>query len=155
MKPPPPTRPRRWRVLGSGNPLRGDAGAGPCLAERVAAGSLPGVTALALPRLVPELAARLAECKGVVFADADAGSLRPALRPLRPRKRFVFRGHVGDPAGLLALTRLVFGSAPRAWWLRLSAREFGLGHNLAATARGGLEAAIVLLRRRPGARGPA
>lgn len=153
MKPPSPTRPRRWRALGSGNPLRGDNGAGPCLADRVAAGNLPGITALALPRLVPEPAARLAGGDGAVFADAATGSHRPVLRPLRPRERAVLCGHGGDPAGLRALTRLVFGSAPRAWWLRLPAREFGLGQDLSATARGGLEAATVPLRRLLGARG--
>lgn len=139
--------PCRWLVLGYGNPLCGDDGAGPRLAERVAAWGLPGVTALALPQLVPELAIRLAECDAVVFADASVRCRRVRFQLLRPRRKTVAPGHFGDPAALLAITRLVFGVAPRAWLLRLPAREFGLGQGLSVVAARGLHEAEAQLRR--------
>lgn len=146
MKPLSPGTPRRWLVLGYGNALRGDDGAGPELVARAAAWNLPGVTALAVPQLTPELAAHLAECDGVVFVDARAGGRTVDLTPLRAEPRGGGPGHLGRPAALLALARAVYGATPAAWLLTVPAVEFGLGAKLSPVTREALAAAEAHLR---------
>jgi hydrogenase maturation protease len=76
-------------VIGYGNTLRGDDGAGPAVAQAIADRALPGVRSLAVPQLTPELAEIVAEANLVVFVDAalmaeDDGiravSVQPAQR---------------------------------------------------------------------------
>ena len=60
---PMPARPQHTRlVIGIGNPLRGDDGVGPLLAEQAGGRSVH--------QLTPELAAELAELEAVLFIDA-------------------------------------------------------------------------------------
>lgn len=149
MKPPSTGKPgtaRRWLVLGYGNALRGDDGAGPELAARVAAWNLPEVTALAVPQLTPELAAHLAGCDGVVFVDARAGGEEVELTPLRVEPQPADPGHLGRPAGLLALAHSVYGATPAAWVLTMPGVEFGLGTKFSPVTRAALDAAEARLR---------
>lgn len=146
MKPLVPGTPRRWLVLGYGNALRGDDGAGPELAARVAAWNLPGVTALAVLQLTPELAAHLAECDGVVFVDARAGGGKVELIPLRVEPQPADPGHLGRPAALLALARAAYGATPAAWLLTVPGVAFGLGAKLSPVTRQALTAAEARLR---------
>lgn len=146
MKPPSTGTPRRWLVLGYGNPLRGDDGAGPELAARVAAWNLPRVTALAVPQLTPELAVHLAECEGVVFVDACAGGQEVKLNPLIAEPRHASHGHLGSPTALLALARELYGATPTAWLLAVPAVQFGVGAELSPVTREALAAAEVELR---------
>lgn len=53
--------------------LRGDDGVGPLVAETVAGWGLPGVRALAVQQLVPELAEMVAAASLVVFVEAGPG----------------------------------------------------------------------------------
>jgi hypothetical protein len=56
-------------IIGYGNTLRGDDGVGPAVAALIAARQ-PGIRAMALPMLVPELAPLVAAAPVVVFVDA-------------------------------------------------------------------------------------
>jgi hydrogenase maturation protease len=134
-------------VIGWGNELRGDDGAGRAAAEAVGAAGWPGVEALSARQLAPEHAERCAEAGAVVFVDARApaagGTLRAervaaATAPTRPGAL----GHAGDPRGLLALTRDVYGAAPPAWLLTLPAASFGTGAVLSPEALEGVREAV-------------
>jgi Ni,Fe-hydrogenase maturation factor len=57
-------------VIGYGNDLRGDDGAGPRVAELVRGWRLPGLTAIAVRQLTPELAEPLASAEFALFVDA-------------------------------------------------------------------------------------
>lgn len=138
---------RRWLVIGYGNPLRGDDAAGPLLAERTAAWQRPGVTALAVHQLTPELAARLAECDRVVFLDARRGGGEVRWRALAPAESHAGLEHAGDPARLLALARDLFGARPDAWLLTMPGVEFGFGAGLSEPTARALEAAAAMLAR--------
>jgi hydrogenase maturation protease len=142
-------------VIGYGNPLRGDDAAGPLLAGRVAAWELPGVTAVAVHQLTPELAAQLAECDRAVFLDARQGGGEIGLRQLAPAETHAGLEHASDPARLLALTRDLFGSSPEAWLLTLPGVEFGFGTGLSAPTARALEEAAGLLGGVLGAEGAA
>jgi hydrogenase maturation protease len=135
-------------VIGYGNELCGDDGLGRAAADAVAAWGEPGVRAIACVQLTPELAAEIATVGGVIFVDAAlaATATDVALRPVAPAATPATFGHLGQPGWLLSLTRAAFGSAPPAWCVSVPAVELTLGEGLSATARAGLEQALVLIR---------
>jgi hydrogenase maturation protease len=134
-------------VLGYGNVLLGDDGLGPYIAEQVAGWKIPGVRALAVPLLTPELAAELTAAELAVFVDASlAITGHPQLIPLIPAPTSAGLGHALTPAGLLALAQAVFGQCPPAWILGVPAADFSLGENFSGTARDGAIRALCQLR---------
>jgi hydrogenase maturation protease len=130
-------------VIGYGNELRGDDGAGPRVARAVAGWGLPGVRSLAVHQLAPELAEEMARAERVAFVDAAAGAegvvcwrrLRAATGPAR-------LGHASDPAWLLGLARLLYGRSPEAWLATAPARDLGYGAGLSPEAARGVEAVL-------------
>ncbi len=134
-------------VVGYGNDLRGDDGIGPRVADAVAAWRRPGVEAVALTQLAPEVAATLASAERVVFVDADARPDAPgvALRPLGPATEVTPLTHGADPRALLALCQTVYGRCPAAWLLTVSARRFDLGAPLSPDAEANVAEALRLL----------
>jgi hydrogenase maturation protease len=142
-------------VIGYGNPLRGDDGAGPEVAAEVARLGLPGVRALAVPQLTPELAEALAGARLAVFVDAWMGpkaaaqgvwgrSAPNAVEALSVQAvgRPAFLGHTCDPGSLLALAEAVYGTCPPAWIIHIPAFCFPFGAGLSPGARRGATAAI-------------
>jgi hydrogenase maturation protease len=130
-------------VIGYGNELRGDDGAGPRVAASIAARAWEGVNAIACHGLTPELADAVASARRVVFVDAavDSGdSVR--LQRIGPADALSFSAHSGDPASLLALARDVFGRCPPAWLLKIPAFHFELGGAFSSPTRRGLEEAL-------------
>lgn len=136
-------------VIGYGNELRGDDAAGPLVAEAVAGWDLPGVTAVALRQLVPELAETIARARRVVFVDACAGGQagRARIRPVEPGGPLAALGHTGDPAALLALAAALYGACPPAWLITVPAASFALGAGLSAPAARGVDEALRQIRR--------
>jgi hydrogenase maturation protease len=136
-------------VIGYGSPLRGDDGVGPRVAETVAGWALPGVQALAVHQLTPELAEALAAARLAVFVDArpDPGGGTVEVSRLEPSEVASAVGHVSDPHGLLALTRAVYGRCPPAWWVTVPAAEFGPGERLSPGATLGVGEALAVVAR--------
>jgi hydrogenase maturation protease len=134
-------------VIGYGNDLRGDDGAGPRVAAEVAAWGWPGVEALAVHQLTPELAEPLSRAGRAVFVDAAVGGEGVAARQLGPVPARGGLGHASDPAGLLALARAVFGRCPEAWLLAVPGSHFGFGPGLSETAERGVVAALTEVER--------
>ena len=139
----------RVMLLGIGNDLRGDDGAGPLVA-RALEGRV-GWEVRAVHGLTPELADDVAGCDVVLFVDADADPTRE--RPgwkhhrLRPDEASAtaLLGHALDVPGLLDLTIRLHGFAPRAATLALPARDFALGETLTPEAAAGVEVAVAAL----------
>jgi hydrogenase maturation protease len=134
-------------VIGYGNELRGDDGAGPRVAASVAACAWDGVRAIACHELTPELADAVASARRVVFVDAAVGpgeSVR--LQRIGPADAVPFRAHSGDPASLLALARAVFHRCPPAWLLTIPAVAFDFGGEFSAPTRRGLGTALARIR---------
>jgi hydrogenase maturation protease len=103
-------------VVGYGNSLRGDDGAGWHAAGRLADDPrLAGARVLARHQLVPELAVDVAEASLVVLVDAttvgDPGSILVRLvRPRRPAP--ATWSHHLDPESLAGLAESLYGAAP-------------------------------------------
>lgn len=133
-------------VLGYGNPLRGDDGAGWRVAEAIAerwAGLLVVRTG---QQLVPEWAADLQTADIAYFVDASLGVDEPKLDPLRPDGEVAaIDGHDMGPAQLLRLARGVYGSTPRASVLHVPAANFEFSDTLSPVAAAGVRQATCLL----------
>jgi hydrogenase maturation protease len=133
-------------VIGYGNPLRSDDGFGPCVAERLAGDDrLAGAQVVARHQLTPELADDMARARFVVFVDArvDAGPPgRIRVERLAPDDATRSSSHHVDPAGLLALSEQVYGRAPAAALVSVSAGSVEIGERLTPAVAGAVAAAV-------------
>lgn len=134
-------------LIGYGNDLRGDDALGPLLAAAVMDQHWPGVVAVAVHQLNPELAAMLASAQRVIFADACVAN-EVSLEPisLLPQQA-AWSGHVSNPGELLALTTALYGTTPRGWQLVMAAQQFELGAALSPRAQASLQTALAIVER--------
>lgn len=118
-------------VIGYGNLLRGDDGVGPAVAELMAARH-PGLRTLAIPMLVPELAAELADATVVVFVDAREGATPGGVRTqwLTAAGTMGAFGHLLSPGALVALALLLYGRCADAFQVTVDAAQFEVGSPL-------------------------
>ena len=140
----------RTLVIGYGNDLRGDDGAGVRAAARIAAQE-PQTQVIIRHQLTPDLASDVALATQVVFIDAYAAERRGAA--LRIER--IFGGgaqgsgsplvHHGQPAQLLSLARRLFGCFPEAWALGIPAFCFDAGETLSAETALRVDQAVALL----------
>jgi hydrogenase maturation protease len=130
-------------VLCWGNPGRLDDGLGPCLAERLRALDIPGVTVESANQLQLEHAAQIGRADLVVFVDASATGPSPFLaKPLGPLGSPDFSTNAPEPGTVLALTRELHGVCPRAILLGVRGYSFGgSGEELSERATRNLQAA--------------
>lgn len=135
-------------ILGYGNTLRGDDGAGYLVAETVAAWQVPHVRSLPAHQLLPEHSEAIASVERVIFVDAAITADRPtagvALEPLAIGDSPP-RSHHLTPPSLLNLARCLYGAKPDAYLLAIPAVDFTLGAELSPIARRGVGAAIECL----------
>jgi hydrogenase maturation protease len=130
-------------VIGIGNPLRGDDGAGWRLAEACSA-RMPDADVVTCHQLTPELALRIHDASFVLFFDASATGV-----PGEITSRIVRAGGAGlplthhlDADELLALTAIVYGSAPAALLLTVAGGSFGFGEALSPAVEAALPHAV-------------
>ena len=135
-------------LIGYGNGLRGDDAVGVRVVEAVAAWKLPGVRALAVHQLTPELSEDIAAAHHVVFVDAttEPTICEVQVRPLDAGAVEPGGSHRSDSRALLALARVLFGQSPPAWLVVVSAADFAFGAPLSVLAQRGVEAALARLR---------
>lgn len=130
-------------VIGYGNTLRADDGAGRLVAERIEELGLARVRARPCAQLTPDLAAELAEAETVVFVDATVAPGREVRwRPLAPDDNCPVSSHAVDPRALLALARELYGHAPLAWLVTVPTEQMEVGTELSDVTRRGIEQAI-------------
>jgi hydrogenase maturation protease len=123
-------------VIGYGNTLRRDDGAGVALAEWLAAWwqRRAPVRLLTVTQLAPELATDIAgaEVSAVVFVDAAAGALHDQIqvRRLASDGGSPALGHQLDPAVLMVYARLFSERNPPGWLVTLPGVDFEHGEGL-------------------------
>jgi hydrogenase maturation protease len=131
-------------VIGYGNELRRDDGAGPRVAASVAALGLPGVRAVSSHQLTPEMADLLRDAEAVMFVDARADAPAVGVERLAPSPAGAGWGHTSDPRWLLGLTAALYDHAPAAWLVTIPAVDLGMGEGLSDQAARGV--AVVIRR---------
>lgn len=130
-------------IIGYGNTLRGDDGAGPRVAEAAAAMNFPGVRVLVCPLLAPELADPISQSRATLFVDAAVDAPQEdRLVKLQPAESAQIISHAADPRTLLALARDVFGHAPEAWCLTVPAVKFDFGGEFSPQTQRGIANAL-------------
>lgn len=130
-------------LIGYGNALRRDDGAGPAVAERFAEHS--GVEVWTCQQLTPELADKLVQFERTIFVDAVLGDGIPEIRALSPVRNPTSLGHVGDPGWLLELAEMVHGRRPEAWLVTIPISDLGFGEGLSADGQRQVEEAVRLI----------
>lgn len=139
-------------VIGFGNELRSDDGAGRAVAD--AARRLPGVDTIAVHQLTPELAVEIGRFRRVVFVDADAAATDVRLEriELAPIGETVMSHHT-DPAGLLRLSASMGEPPTEALLLAIPASDFTFGESFsprtATAVRRGVELIAGLVHGEP------
>jgi hydrogenase maturation protease len=134
-------------VIGYGNTLRRDDAAGPRVADEIARRSLPGVHALALHQLLPELAQPLSRARLAIFVDASVEVSATEARPISPDASPPTLHHTGGPSWLLALARSAYDRCPPAWLVTVPAPDLGFGEGLSPEAQLGTEQALDVIER--------
>jgi hydrogenase maturation protease len=139
-------------IVGVGNTLRGDDGAGPETARRLAealavtleehAGE-DAVRLLLLHQLTPEVALELAQpdVEAAIFTDAAADSAPGEVRVLRLHAAGgdAPSSHHVAPALLLAMAQALYGRCPPAWLVTVGGAAYGHGEGFSPEVAAALE----------------
>lgn len=128
-------------VIGYGNLLRSDDGAGCRVADIVASWELPYMRSLSVHQLTPELAEPIAQSDLVIFVDA---CVRNNGLPDHDLNAGI--GHLSDPRSLLLLAQQVYGKTPVAYALLLPAVNWEFGEQISDITAKGIEQAVDFLR---------
>lgn len=123
-------------IIGYGNPLRGDDGAGCHAAHELKRifHDDPDVEVIAAQQLTPEMAEDVARSKFILFIDAALGDRPGAIRQMRvaPEPGPAGFTHHLTPSSLLSAAEQLYGDAPMAMVVTLAGWSFELGDKLSA-----------------------
>ncbi len=136
-------------IIGYGNPLRGDDGLGYHLIQCIERGQEPSIYEIgshietrACQQLTPELAEPISQVQGVIFVDARVGDgnehawgtlFSETITPAMPASSAF--SHYVDPATLLALAQMLYGTCPQALLLSVVGQSFGYNEQLSAVVQ--------------------
>lgn len=143
-----PSRNDTILVIGYGNTLRRDDGAGYLLARDLHDENLPGLHCVMTHQLTPEMSALVAEASEVIFVDAypcpDAPeSAETIYRSIHPAERasgekhYIERRitHGCSPERLMDMTRQLYVSQPPASLIAIPGFNFTLGEEISSVTR--------------------
>lgn len=131
---------RQALLIGIGNRLRSDDGAGIRVAEALEA-QATGMQVLVCDQLTPELAHPISQARAVLFIDAQMSDASEAtaqapstahLQPLEASTHGDPTGHALTPPRLLALSAALYGPCPPAWQLLIPGEHWQVGDQLSA-----------------------
>lgn len=131
-----------YLVIGYGNTLRSDDGAGQIVANQIATWSLPNVRSLAVHQLTPELAEDLANSDIVIFVDAVISSKQNSekieINTLECERQYLNLGHTENPRSLLYLSNFLYTKSPKAYWILIPAINFDFGEEISLITKKGI-----------------
>ena len=133
-------------LIGYGNDLRSDDGAGRVVADRIEALDLPGVAVRSLAQLTPELSLEIAGRDCVIFVDASVDVARTTMARIAidSAEQSAWT-HYTTPEALLAMTGKV-GFVPKcAHAVSIPVADLGLGVELSPVCAVGVEEAVDLI----------
>ena len=137
----------RTLIIGYGNTLRGDDGAGVRAAE-LAADRIPGVDCVCLHELQPELAEQISRYDEVFFLDATIGSTCLRHSTLKPDSSTLNGMHALSPATLLSLSKALYRRIPvTATLIEIPAWQCDFGETLSAPTQTFVNACVDTLQR--------
>jgi hydrogenase maturation protease len=118
-------------IIGFGNTLRSDDGAGVAAAEKLAR-DFPGANVFTAQELHPELAEAVASSELAVFLDASVRTSTVCVTRVIPGSSMHgAEGHALSPSGILALCSGLYGHTPEdALLIEIPAFECGFGETM-------------------------
>ncbi|MFZ1396998.1 MAG: hydrogenase maturation protease [Candidatus Promineifilaceae bacterium] len=135
-------------IIGIGNPLRGDDGAGWAVVDAIWAEPIEGVTAVSSHQLLPELIDLFRQAMQVIFVDAsvvgEPGDV--AITAVLPEMDGPAATHHLHPGVLLALGLKIYGRMPPAYLITISGDDFGYQETLSAKVARGVGTAVCQIR---------
>ncbi len=138
-----------WLIIGYGNRLRQDDGAGYRLAEILSAQLDPQrARVLAVHQLTPELVLELAaeEVSRVLFVDARRGQDKPlVMEKLQTVKAMGSCGHQMAPELLLHMAQSLYQRALPGWLLTLEAEQMTVGETFSLATRAATASAAIMI----------
>ncbi len=132
-------------VIGYGNDLRSDDGAGRRVADQIDALDLPGVEVRSIMQLTPEVSLDIVDRRLVVFVDASVRSDELSLDEVEPKPDATVMTHHGDPASLLAIAATVGRPPDRAMLVSIPAHDLGMGSTFSPSAERAARRAVELI----------
>ena len=137
-------------IIGYGNALRGDDGAGYIAAEllrdRI---HRPETEILSQPQLLPELMEPISRSAHVIFIDASVSGRAGKVNriPLRPAPACARATHHATPEALLAGAQSLYGHTPEATLYTIPGRNFEVGQELTPSVRRAVNQLVATLER--------
>ena len=141
-------------VIGLGNSLRSDDGAGMAVAEALAA-KASCLSVRVCQQLTPDLAAEINQAPAVLFIDSvvpgPSNEHRPTLKPIPSIEIEPSHTHAVDPFShaltperLLALTLALYNHCPPAWQLLIPGYQWDVGDELSPATHQACQEALPL-----------
>lgn len=133
-------------VIGYGNDLRSDDGAGRAVADRINKLELPGVGVRSVMQLTPELALEIATVHTVVFVDASVDVAKTTVEPVSASPiDAAAMTHYNTPATLLGMTAMLGAVPPTAVAVSIPVTDLGLGMEFTPMTEIGIEQAVAMV----------
>jgi len=133
-------------VVGYGNDLRSDDGAGRVVASQIEAMALPGVFVRSQSQLTPELALDITRTDLVVFVDANVDCEEMTVQPVQPGPPGAqSMSHHTDPATLLLLAEDLGRVPPNAYVVSIPASNLELGFELSPRTAAATKEAVTAI----------
>jgi hydrogenase maturation protease len=137
-------------IVGYGNALRGDDGAGFLAAEllrdRI---HRPDIEILSQHQLLPELMEPISRASRVIFIDASVSGRAGKVHriPLRPAPACARVTHHATPEALLAGAQSLYGHTPEATLYTIPGRNFQVGQDLTPSVRRAVNELVATLEK--------
>ena len=137
-------------IVGYGNALRGDDGAGFLAAEllrdRI---HRPDIEILSQHQLLPELMEPISRASRVIFIDASVSGRAGKVHriPLRPAPACARVTHHATPEALLAGAQSLYGHTPEATLYVIPGRNFEIGQDLTPSVRRAVDQLVATLEK--------
>lgn len=137
---------RRTLIIGYGNTLRGDDGAGPAVVDWIEKQHWPDITTRTAHQLFPEMAEEMAHFERVIFIDASAephSTVR--IFPVQETSDAVMAHHY-SPGGLLRMARELYGANLVAQLITVPGHCFDSAAGISAATRAYIDRALHLIK---------
>ncbi len=136
-------------IVGYGNPMRGDDGAGRAVLERLESNPVfkKGCRLDSCHQLLPEHSEMVAGRSLVIFVDASRADapgevLFQELSGCAEDGEGSFNPHAAGPEDVLAAARRLYGARPSAWLCRVGGCCFGFSESLSPEAERAVDEAV-------------
>lgn len=134
----------RALIVGYGNPLREDDGAGQMTVRRLQPRLGKAATAVTCHQLLPELAEPISQQDLVVFVDVSVHGTpgTVAVREVVAESYDASFTHHLTPEGLLVYAHVLYGRSPQAYLVTISGAAFGFEEKVSAAVETAVDDAV-------------